>query len=100
MELKKTNEISKITMQNSEKKLEREVSEMKDLILQVEILEQQVVPTFLLLRATPPVPNMSPCKLKLDEEKPKYASLAPEAKWFCPSIFVQFAEDGKRHSKA
>jgi hypothetical protein len=58
MELKKTNEISKITMQNSEKKLEKEVSEMKDLILQVEILEQQVVPTFLLHRATPPVPNM------------------------------------------
>jgi hypothetical protein len=58
MQLKKMNEISKITMQNSEKKLEKEVSEMKDLILQVEILEQQVVPTFLLLRATPPVPNM------------------------------------------
>jgi len=94
------NEISKITMQNSEKKLEKVVSEMKDLILQVEILEQQVVPTFLLLRATPPVPNMSACKLKLDEEKPKYASLAPEAKWFCPSILAQFAEDGKRRSKA
>ncbi len=58
MELKKTNEISKVTMQNSEKKLEKEVSEMKDLILQLEILEQQVVPIFLLLRATPPVPNM------------------------------------------
>jgi hypothetical protein len=49
---------AKITTRNSEKKLEKEVSEMKDLILQVEILEQQVVPTFLLLRATPPVPNM------------------------------------------
>ncbi len=58
MELKKANEISKITMRNSEKKLEKEVAEMKDLILQVEILKQQVVPTFLLLRATPPVPNM------------------------------------------
>jgi hypothetical protein len=58
MELKKTNEISKITMQNSEKKLEKEVSELKDLILQVEILEQQVVPSFLILRATQPVPNM------------------------------------------
>jgi hypothetical protein len=58
MELKKANEISKITTRNSEKELEKEVSEMKDLILQVEILEQQVVPTFLLLRATPLVPNM------------------------------------------
>ncbi len=58
MELKKTNEISKITMQNSEKKLEKEVSELKDLILQVEILEQQVVPIFLILRAIPSVPNM------------------------------------------
>jgi hypothetical protein len=39
-------------------------------------------------------------KLKSNEEKPKHASLAPEAKSFWPNIFVQFAEASKRHSKA
>jgi hypothetical protein len=45
-------------MWNSEKKLEIEVSEKKDFVLQVEILEQQVVPIFLILRATPSAANM------------------------------------------
>jgi hypothetical protein len=85
-------------MWNFEKKLE--VSEKKDFVLQVEILEQQVVPIFLILRAIPSVPNMWPCKLKSDEKKPKHVGLAPEAKWFWSNTFVQFAEAGKRHSKA
>jgi hypothetical protein len=50
--------LSKITVQNFEKKLEIEVSEKKSLVLQVEILEQQVVPIFLILRAIPLLPNM------------------------------------------
>ncbi|CAK9201131.1 unnamed protein product [Sphagnum troendelagicum] len=41
-ELKKANEISKVAMRNSEKRLEEAVLEKKDLVLQVEILEQQV----------------------------------------------------------
>ncbi len=93
-------EFNKITMWNSEKKLEIEVSEKKDFVLQVEILEQQVVPIFLILRATPSAANMWPCKLKSDEKKPKHVGLAPEAKWFWPNILVQFAEASKRHSKA
>jgi hypothetical protein len=44
-ELKKVNEISKVAMRNSEKRLEEAVLEKKDLVLQVEILEQQV-PSF------------------------------------------------------
>jgi hypothetical protein len=44
-ELKKANEISKVAMRNSEKRLEEAVLEKNDLVLQVEILEQQV-PSF------------------------------------------------------
>jgi hypothetical protein len=52
-----------------------------------------------LFRATPSVLIMWSCKLKLDEEKSKHASLAQQ-KWFWPNIFAQFAEAGKRPSKA
>jgi len=35
--------------------------------------------------------RMSPCKLKLDEEKSKHASFG-SAKWFWPKIFALFGE--------
>jgi hypothetical protein len=41
---------------------------------------------------------MRPCKLKLNEEKSKHARLSQQ-NGFGPSIFLQFAEAGKRHSK-
>ncbi len=50
----------------------------------------------ILLQATPLVLSMSCCKLKLVEEKSKSASLAQ----LLASIFAQFAEAGKRHSKS
>jgi hypothetical protein len=42
---------------------------------------------------------MQLCKLKLDQEKSKHASLGKQ-KWFWPNIFAKFAGAGKRHSKA
>ncbi len=49
-------------------------------------------------KATPPVLSMRPSKLKLNEEKSKHARLSQQ-NGFGPSIFLQFAEAGKRHSK-
>ncbi len=48
--------------------------------------------------ATPPVLNMWPWKLKLDEEKSNHAGLAQQI-GFGPAFFAWFAESGKRHSK-
>jgi hypothetical protein len=50
------------------------------------------------VRATPLVLNMMPCKLKY-MRKVKTCGFSA-AKWFWPSIFVHFAEASKRHIKA
>ncbi len=52
----------------------------------------------MMLRATPPVLSMWPCKLKLDEEKWKLAGLAQQ-NGFDPAFFAHFPDAGNRHSK-
>ncbi len=52
----------------------------------------------MMLRASPPVLGMWPCKLKLDEEKSRHADLAQQND-FEPAFFAHFPDAGKGHSK-